>query len=98
MWFFIGLVLGIGLLAMVLWLRSSRIVVRWYEWLIGALGLVLLLFTIHDLFASFAEYEELAAWTFLWVFGVPAVMLLSIALFLPWHRHHKISLQNSGNL
>lgn len=59
--FLIGLVIGAGLLALVPWLRSRRIVVTWYEWLIGAIGLLLLLFTIHDFFASFAEHEEYAA-------------------------------------
>ena len=73
-----GLILGFGLLALVLWLRSRRIVVKWYEWLIGVLGLGLLLFTVHDFFASLAEHEEFAAWTFFWVFGVPAIILLAI--------------------
>ena len=89
MWFVIGLIIGAGLLILALWLRSRKIVVRWYEWLIGALGLVLLLFTIQNFSASFAEYEEFAAWTFLWVFGVPAVIFLAVACFLPWHRHRK---------
>ena len=90
MWFFIGLILGMGLLSLLLWLRSRRIVVKWYEWLIGIAGLGLLLFTVHDFFASLAEYEEFAAWTFLWVFGVPAIILLAIASLLPWRRHSKL--------
>jgi len=91
MWFLIGLVIGAGLLALALWLRSRSIAVKWYEWLIGVISLGLLLFTIHDFFASFAEHEEYAAWTFLWVFGVPAVILLAVACLLPWRRHRKVS-------
>lgn len=94
MWFLIGLIIGAGLLTLALWLRSRRIVVRWYEWLIGAIGLGLLLFTIQNFVASFAEYEEFAAWTFLWVFGLPTVILLAVATFLPWRRHRKVSSQN----
>ena len=89
MWFIIALILGAGLLALVLWLRNRKIVVTWYEWLIGALGLLLLLFTIQNFVASFAEYEEYAAWTFLWMLGVPAIILLAIACLLPWWRHRK---------
>ena len=90
MWFLIGLVIGVALVTLALWLRCRRIAVKWYEWLIGVIGLLLLLFTIQNFSASFAEYEEFAAWTFLWVFGLPSIILLAIACFLPWRRHHKV--------
>ena len=90
MWLIIGLVIGAALVTLALWLRGRRIVVRWYEWLIGVLGLGLLFFTIQNFLASFAEYEEYAAWTFLWVFGLPAIILLAIACILPWLRHRKV--------
>lgn len=90
MWLIFGLVIGAGLVTLALWLRGRRIVVRWYEWLICILGLGLLLFTIQNFVASFAEYEEFAAWTFLWVFGLPSVILLAVACFLPWRRHRKV--------
>ena len=89
MWLIIALIIGAGLMALVLWLRSRRILVTWYEWLIGALGLLLLLFTIQNFIASFAEHEPTAAWRFLWMFGVPAVILLVVACLLPWWRHRK---------
>lgn len=91
MWFVIGLIIGAGLLVLALWLRSRKIAVRWYEWLIGLIGLILLLFTIQNFSASFAEHEEFAAWTFLWVFGLPAIILLAIACLLPWLRYRKVS-------
>ena len=89
MWLIIGLVIGAGLLALVLWLKSRKIVVTWYEWFIGALGLLLLLFTIQNFAASFAEHELIAAWRFLWVFGLPAIILLAIACLLPWWRRRR---------
>ena len=94
MWFMIALILGAGLVGYVMWLRSRKIKVAWYEWIIGVLGILLLLFAIQNSLASVAENEPRAAWTFLWVLGVPAVVLLSIASFLPWLRrcrHVKIS-------
>ena len=89
MWLLIGLIFGAGLLALVLWLRSRKVAVTWYEWLIGIPGLLLLLFTIQNFSASLAEHEEIAAWRFLLVFGLPAIILLAIASLLPWLRHRK---------
>ena len=89
MWFIIGFILGAGLLALVLLLRARNIAVKWYEWLTGAIGLMLLLFTIQNFSGSFTEYEEFAAWTFLWLFGLPSLILIGVSLFLPWRRHSK---------
>ena len=89
MWFIIALVIGAGLLALVLWLRSRKIVVKWYEWLIGALGLLLLLFMIQNIAGSIAEMEITAAWQFLWLIGLPAIILLALAWWLPWRRHRR---------
>ena len=89
MLFIIGLILGAGLLALVLLLRTRKIAFKWYEWLIGAIGLILLLFTIQNFTGSLAEHEEFAAWTFLWLSGVPSIILIGISLFLPWRRYFK---------
>ena len=91
MWLIIGLVIGAGLLALVFWLRSRRIVVKWYEWLFGVIGLGLILFTAQNFDASLAEHEEIAAWMFLPVFGLPSIILLAIASLLTWRRHRKVS-------
>ena len=88
-WLIIGLVVGAGLMALVLWLRRRKITVTWYEWLVGAIGLLLLLFTIQNFTASFAEHEPIAAWRFLLVFGLPSAILLAIACLLPWWRHRR---------
>jgi hypothetical protein len=42
MWLIIGLIAGAAVLGLVLWMQARNISVKWYEWLIGALGLVLL--------------------------------------------------------
>jgi uncharacterized membrane protein len=89
MWLIIGLVIGAGLLALVLWLHSRKIAVTWYEWLVGAIGLLLLFFTIQNFTTSFAEHEPTAAWRFLLVLGLPSVILLAIACLLPWWHHRR---------
>ena len=97
MWFFIGLVIGAGLLVLVFLLHWWRIKVTWYEWLVGILGLLLLLFTIQNFTASFAEYERYAAWTFLWMLGLPALMLIGIACLLPWLRYRRMVNKTSSD-
>ncbi len=79
MWLIIGLIVGAAVLALALWLHGRNIKVTWYEWLIGAIGLLLLLFTIQNLVGSFAELEPTAAYMFLLVTGLPALILLAIS-------------------
>jgi uncharacterized membrane protein len=78
MWFLIGLILGALLLGLATWMRRKNISLTWYEWLIGIVGLVLLVFTIQNFFASFTELESSAAWMFLLVVGLPALILLTV--------------------
>lgn len=79
MWFIIGLVLGALLLGLAMYMRSKDISLTWYEWLIGVVGLLLLLFTFQNFFGSFAELETTAAWMFLLITGLPALILLAVA-------------------
>lgn len=88
MWFIIALVVGVALTVLVMWLRSRDIKVAWYEWLIGAIGLALLLYTIQNFATAFAELESQAAWMFWLVLGLPAVILLAVAGQLVW-RHNR---------
>jgi uncharacterized membrane protein len=79
MWLIIGLIAGAAVLGLVLWMRGKDVAVKWYEWLIGALGLVLLLFTIQNFAGSLAELESTAANMFLLVTGLPAIILLAVS-------------------
>ena len=83
----IGLVLGIGLAIMVLFLTRLKIKFRWYEAVIGVIGLFLTIWAVHDSFAARAEYNDIAAGIFLWLFGVPGILLLGLAIFLAWWRN-----------
>jgi hypothetical protein len=79
MWLIIGIVAGGAVLGLKLWLRSTKVSVKWYEWLIGAAGLALALFTIQNLTGSMAELEITVAKMFLLVTGLPALILLAVA-------------------
>ena len=60
----------------------------WYEWLIGIIGVALLLFTVQNYFGSQAELEPKVANMFLLVTGLPALILLAVAWQL-WARRKK---------
>ena len=48
MWFIVALVVGVGLAWLIMFTRGRNIKITWYEWLIGIIGLLLLLFTIQN--------------------------------------------------
>ena len=76
MWLVIDLIVGAALLWLVAFMKSKGMSFKWYEWVIGLIGLALLLFTIQNFFGSQAELEPKAANMFLLVTGLPAVILL----------------------
>jgi len=92
-----GLALGSGLIFLIVWLRGRGIKLAWYEWLVGILGITTLLFTIQNYQASVAELEPTAPGMFLVVFGIPAVILLALAVFLVWFRHFRVVKKEKGS-
>ena len=82
MWIIIGIIIGIGLLGLMQWLRNRNIVVSWYEWLIAAVGLFLLLFAVQNFAAALSELESAAAWKYILYMGVPSLILLVVAYVL----------------
>ena len=75
----IGAIVGAAIFWLTSWLRSKNVVTKWYDWVIGILGLLLLIFTIQNFFGSNAELESTAASLFLLVTGLPALILVAIA-------------------
>ena len=83
MWFIIGIAVG----ALLLWVISAgNLSLKWYEWLIGAVGLALLLFTILITTTSYAEDEPKAGQLFMLILGLPSLVLLGLTWFLPSRR------------
>jgi hypothetical protein len=79
MWLIVGLVVGAAILALALWSNNRGVSIKWYDWVIGVIGLLLLLFTIQNYFGSNAELEPTAANLFLLVTGLPAIILMVVA-------------------
>ena len=81
-WFFMGAVIAGGLVWLVNWLRKNDISVRWYEWLLGAIGLFVLAFMAQNMWAALAEYESKAVWFYLLILGLPGLLLLLLSIQL----------------
>ena len=86
MWLIIGLILGVAFAALFWFLSKNNFSLKWYEWLLGVIGLILLILTIQNFAGSFAEWEPRAAWIFLLVVGLPAAILLALPAVLAWRR------------
>ncbi|OBW62573.1 MAG: dehalogenase [Dehalococcoides mccartyi] len=86
MLFWIGVLSGVGLALLVNWLKKKT-AVRWYEWLIGALGLLSGIGAIQHYFGSLGENEPTSAWMGFLLFSIIALILLAIAWAL--FRRHK---------
>lgn len=67
------------MLGVIWWSKKNSFSLTWYEWLIGAIGVLMLLFTVQNYFGSLAEIEPKAASLFLLVTGLPSLVLLAIA-------------------
>jgi len=85
-----GLLVG-GLVWLVLWIRSANISVKWYEWLIGAIGLLIGIVAVENFFAAIAEFESAASWMYLLVLGLPALILLAVSVQLVLRRNRASS-------
>jgi uncharacterized membrane protein len=76
MWFIIGIAVGLLLLWVVM---SKKLSMKWYEWVIGLVGLALLLFTVLITTTSYAEDEPKAAQMFMLILGLPSLVLMVLA-------------------
>ncbi|MBF4481749.1 dehalogenase [Dehalococcoides mccartyi] len=75
----IGAVVTAGLFIVISWLRKHNIKASWYEWLIGILGLGLLLLAVQHLLGAMSELFFYAAWMGFAIIGIPALILLVVA-------------------
>ncbi len=79
MWLVVALALGFSITALVFWMRSKGIKMTWYEWLIGIIGLLLVLFAAQNYLEVTDEFNPTAAGRFLLYVGLPGIILMVVA-------------------
>lgn len=88
LWFFVALALGIGITLLIVWSRSKNIVTKWYDWVIGTVGLLLMLVAVQHLAGSLViEKYVKAGWLGFALFAVPALILMVITWQFIWRRN-----------
>ena len=87
MWFIIGILLGGAFLGLMWSMHNKGVSFTWYEWLMGIVGVALLLFGIQNLVGGLTETEAMAGWLMMLIFGIPALILLIATWRLAWRRH-----------
>ena len=82
MWLALGIIVTALVAWLVYWLKGRGLAFTWYEWIIGIVGLLLLLFTIQNWGGAQAELVSKAANMFLLITGLPAIILLALTAAL----------------
>jgi len=85
-WLIVGLVLG----AVIFWVATGGFVkLTWYEWVLGILGIILILFAIQNFGASQVAHEPKAGNLLLLIFGLPGLIFAAVAGVLVFLRGKK---------
>ncbi len=87
LWFIGTLIIGGAIVWLVLWLRKRRIAVRWWEWLIGAVGLLAIVLAIQHLQGSMAEGYPQAGWMGALAMAIPGLVMLLLVNQLVMRRY-----------
>jgi len=83
----LALIIGAAVVALVWWLRSRSIVVKWYDWLIGAIGLLFIGMAYQHTLGELFEGLPQAAWMGLLVLGGIGIVLLVAISLRVWRRN-----------
>jgi uncharacterized integral membrane protein len=83
LWIVLGVLIGIGFYWLV---TRTSFKLKWYEWVLAILSMILILFAIQNYGASRTELEPAAAGYLLLIFGLPGVILGVIPAVLAWRR------------
>jgi len=90
MWFIIGIVVGAFVGWLLTWIRNKAFKVTWYEYLLGTIGLGLLLLAMQLTIGSILEIEFTAPWLMLLFVGLPSLIFLGVTYQLV-RRHNRAS-------
>lgn len=83
LWLIIGILIG----ACTYWLfeqnRKGKIVVYWYQWVLGLMAVISVLFTIENYIGFQKELEPGAANFMVVSLGIPTIFLIALIFLIP---------------
>ncbi|WP_051534043.1 hypothetical protein [Desulfitibacter alkalitolerans] len=79
-WMLLGLAMGIGGVRLFSWTKEKQYKMKWYEIVLIALGVLLIVFNIEVYVGSIAELERQAATMSLVFMGLPGLILIGAAI------------------
>ncbi|XUX00166.1 MAG: dehalogenase [Dehalogenimonas sp.] len=86
MWLVVALIIGFAAAALIFGMRSKGFSLSWYEWIIGLVGLALVLFAAQNFIEVRDEFNPSAANKFLLFVGLPGLILMVAAWQLALRR------------
>ncbi|MEN8494311.1 dehalogenase [Dehalococcoides sp. THU3] len=95
LWFVIFIAITSGLFLLADWARKNNITTKWSDWVIGLIGLLILVFTAQNITGSLAEEEPVAAQWFVAVLGIPGLLVIAFAMANVWRRYRITKLGSS---
>lgn len=79
-WYLFGFAMGGAVIYLLRSLTEKQISLRWYEWILGALTVLLFTFMVETFVHSLAEMQVKAAWLSLAFIGLPLVILAVVTV------------------
>ena len=85
-WTLFTIILVAALTLLVVYVFNKKIAVKWWEWVLLALGVLLFVFGLQNLFGGLAEGEAKAAWLLFATFGILGAILIAVPAILVQRR------------
>ncbi|BAZ96833.1 MAG: dehalogenase [Dehalococcoides mccartyi] len=77
-WYLALFLLGGSMVLLLGWLNNKKINLKWYEWAIGIIALLLMMFTLQNIVAAYQEGVPGAMGLFALILGIPALILFLV--------------------
>lgn len=77
-WIIFAFFLGAAVVWFFGWLRAKKITLKWYEWLMGVIAILLLIGSVQHYLGSLREDYLTAGIIGTLIFGIPALILIAV--------------------
>lgn len=74
-----GMIVIGSVLLFIYFIQTKHWSVKWYDWVVGGLGLLLFIFSLQNMVTAFQEEQAFAAGMYLVFPGIVALIMLAVA-------------------